>query len=518
MHGDRERHGGELERRAQELTAIHTQRRATLGVDPKLVLVFELAGAVAAGALRAAGLTPLGGTQGEAVVAFANDPQLHAFQERVTAYRAAGNDVRYAPNEAFIDVLNAVRPYGPTDRLTPRLIALRNAADGARLDVQLDLWHPGDNQLAEAWVRETTDAVDAAGGEVVDRYINHRSGLLLIRARVAAAVIDELAQIDEVALIDGVPTLPLNRARPRQASADDLPQIAAASADAPLVGVVDSGVRSAHPLIAPALYDATTLSAEFGDGEDEHGHGTRIAALLLHGELQDVLDRSLLPRPFCRLLSVRVLDATNRFAPGTVWEAEIERAIRYCAQQGAKVINLSIGDPDTPYSGARSTPVAALLDQLCRELGVVIVVPTGNVQPAAYLDTRDAATVETYVDALLTSTETTLLDPAPAMSALVVGALAPNALAGATRTTFAASRRALGEAGWPSPFSRRPPGSTPPSSRSCRPREARWPTTSSSGGWSRTMPWASSVPAPAFRSACSMSMLARVMPPRSSPG
>jgi hypothetical protein len=206
------------------------------------------------------------------------------------------------------------------------------------------------------------------------------------------------------------------------------------------------------------LYDATTLSSELGDGEDAHGHGTRIAALLLHGELEDVLDRSFLPRPFCRLLSIRVLDGSNRFPPGTVWEAEIERAITYAAEQGAKVVNLSIGDPETHYTGARSTPVAALLDQLSRDLGIVIVVPTGNVAPAAYLDTADAVAVETYVDALLDSPHTALLDPAPATAVITVAAAAPEALAGATRGTFAASRRALGMGGWPSPFSRRGPG------------------------------------------------------------
>jgi hypothetical protein len=253
IHVDRAAHGGELESRAQELAAVHVQRRATLGVDPKLVLVFELAGAVSAGALRAAGLTPLGGTQGEAVVAFADDPQLHGFLKRVREYRDAGNDVRYAPNEAFVDVLNAVRPYGPQDRTTPRLLSLRDAADGGTLDIQLDLWHPGDNQRAEAWMRETVDAIVAARGKVVDRYTNHRSGLLLIRARVGATAIDDLAQIDEVALIDGVPTLPPYRARSRRASAEDLPTIPAAAAAAPLIAVVDSGVRSAHPLIAPAF-------------------------------------------------------------------------------------------------------------------------------------------------------------------------------------------------------------------------------------------------------------------------
>jgi subtilisin family serine protease len=376
----------------------------------------------------------------------------------VQSYRAAEADVKYAPNEGFVDVLADIRIYSAQDRLTRRLRERTEEADAsARLDVQVDLWHPGDRELAEAWIRETSAAVIVAEGDVRDRYVNHRSGLLLIRATMPAVAVAQLAEIDEIALIDGLPSLSPSRARPRQASADQLPDVPQASFTAPLVGLIDSGVRSAHPMLAPAILDAVAMSDEFADGEDENGHGTRIAGLLLHGQLEDALEIELLPRPFCRLLSVRVLGANNQFPLASVWEAEVERAIRYCAAQGARVINLSIGDDDTVYEGARSTPLAAILDQLVRELGLVLVVPTGNVAPVAYLDATDTE-VDAYVDALLTSAETTMLDPAPAVTALTVGALAPEALAGAALSSFPASRRALGRGGWPAPYSRRGPG------------------------------------------------------------
>ena len=117
----------------------------------------------------------------------------------------------------------------------------------------------------------------------------------------------------------------------------------------------------------------------------------------------------------------------------------------------------SIGDEDTAYEGARSTPLAAILDELTRELGLILVVPTGNVALAAYLDASDPD-ADAYVEALLASAETTMLDPAPAVTALTVGALAPEGLAGSALSSFPASRRALGRGGWPAPFSRRGPG------------------------------------------------------------
>ena len=140
IHGDRAAHGARLDSRARTLAAIHVERRATLGVDPKLVLVFELAGPVSLSSLRAAGLTVLGGTQGSAVVAFADDPQLHAFLARVQSYRAAKADVKYAPNEGFIDVLNEIRLYRAEDRITDRLHDRGQQTNvGEQLDVQIDL-------------------------------------------------------------------------------------------------------------------------------------------------------------------------------------------------------------------------------------------------------------------------------------------------------------------------------------------------------------------------------------------
>ncbi len=434
------------------------QRRATLGVDPKLILVLELSGNIDGNALRAAELLPLQGEQGKLVVAFADDPQLHAFLERVDAYRAAGDTADTAPYEGLIDIVAGLRPYGSEDRLTDRVRSHRDSlADGELLDLQLDLWHPGDPELAGTWMNELAAAIVAAGGTLLDRYINDVSGLLLARAHAPRDALSQIAELDQIALIDGVPTQPPSNARARQANVEDLPQLTAPLPDSPLVGLVDSGVRSAHPLLAGAIYDATTLSSELQDGEDEHGHGTRVAGLLLHGPLQDVLERGVLPRPMFRLLSTRVLGPDNCFPHGTVWEAELDRAIRYCAEQGARVINLSLGDPDTPYRGSRSTPVAALVDQLTRELGVVVVLPTGNTQPVSYA-TLDETLPSGYVAQLLDSSHTTLLDPAPAITALTVGGLASDSLAGVGRVAGAATRLALGAHGWPAPISRVGPG------------------------------------------------------------
>ncbi len=57
----------------------------------------------------------------------------------------------------------------------------------------------------------------------------------------------------------------------------------------------------------------------------------------------------------------------------------ISDAVEHLAETWeTKVINISIGDSDSPYSGGKSTPLAAALDSLARRFDLVIVVSTGN--------------------------------------------------------------------------------------------------------------------------------------------
>lgn len=58
--------------------------------------------------------------------------------------------------------------------------------------------------------------------------------------------------------------------------------------DAPVVCTLDTGVAAAHPLIAPGLRGAWAYDAAWGS-DDHHpsgGHGTSLASLVLHGDLE----------------------------------------------------------------------------------------------------------------------------------------------------------------------------------------------------------------------------------------
>jgi hypothetical protein len=389
----------------------------------------------------------------QSIVAFADDPQLAGFLDRLERYRQGLTDDRKgAAFEPFFDAINAVRPYGTQDRLKSRLeTALASCLASERLLIDVECWFPETQQEAQAWMDTVIEAVRAGAGEVVDQYLNPAAGLTLLRVRADPALVRQLAELDLIARLDLLPEPPIYVRDTYDLEVEALPIPPAPMPAAPLVGVIDSGVRSAHPLLAGAVFDSATVSAAFSDGEDRGGHGTAVASLLLHGPIEPLLQHGVASAPLCRIISVRVLGDDNEFPPGTLWEHELDEAIRYCANQGARIINLSIGDPGTPYEGPRSTPVAAIIDQLAKELGLVVLVSTGNVFPVQYAHIDDEF-ANTYPDLLLSSSHTALLDPAPAALALTVGATVGK------EATSSVNRRSIGRVGWPSPFSRHGPG------------------------------------------------------------
>lgn len=459
-HDDLAGHGQQLQQRARAITVEHLARPAVLGVDPRLVLVIELNAPVDPDEFRRAGLQILDGSSSQVVVAFADDPALAAFQERLDELQAGPRPgARTEPHAQFFDAIDTLHPLEPTDRLTTPLQATIETADPAttlRLDVEC--WHPDDRAVAQQWLDDLSRAVEAGGGRVADRYVNDAAGLLLARVYLAAGAIADLAQLDVVARIDVLPIPALTVPELYDAAPDRLPAVVSPVAGSPIVGIVDSGVRSAHPLLAGTVVTADAIGTGISEGEDEHGHGTMVAALLLHGPVDQAVAAGRPLRPWCRIVSARVLNARSEFPEEDLWERDVAEAIEWCANQGASIINLSIGDRRTRLSTSRQLGMATVVDELARRHDLVVVTCTGNIPPLDYLEGVDSTAVTAYPEHLLASDRAQLIDPAPAMLALTVGGIttarAATGLAGRETVT----RVPMGQPGWPAPFTRVGPG------------------------------------------------------------
>jgi subtilisin family serine protease len=454
------RHGKDLQERAKAITVRHAQRPVVLGIDPRLVLVFELGSAADPDDFRRAGLRVLDGSDSRVIVAFADDPALAAFNERLDAMQAGPREGQKAePYAAFFDAIDGLRTMEPADRITDALRDSMNSADPAdvlRLDVEC--WHPDDRDLAAEWLHDLAAAVEAAGGRVADRYRHDAAGLLLARVYLRADAIPTLAELDIVARIDVLPVPALTVPQLFGGDPESLPRVEPPSARSPIVGIIDSGVRSAHPLLAGAVIAADALGTGISEGEDEHGHGTMVAALILHGAIESAVARGVPLVPLCRIVSARVLTASNEFPDEDLWERDLADAIEWCAGQGASVINLSIGNRRAMLSTARQTSAAAVVDDLARTHGLTIVACTGNVPPVDYLGDVDDATAVHYLEHLLAGSANRLIDPAPAMLALTVGGITTAGAATGLSSRESVVRVPMGRPGWPSPFTRVGPG------------------------------------------------------------
>jgi subtilisin family serine protease len=161
------------------------------------------------------------------------------------------------------------------------------------------------------------------------------------------------------------------------------------------VAVIDSGIDVTHP----DLVGKVIASQDFtGDGQgtiDVEGHGTHVAGIIAGtgaasaGRFQGVA-------PDAQLINARVCEATG--CPDSAILAGMEWA---AVDQNAKIINMSLGGPDSPGLD----PIELAVDQLSADRGALFVIAAGNAGIGATLHTiespgsADAALTVGAVDA-----------------------------------------------------------------------------------------------------------------------
>ncbi|WP_174361749.1 type VII secretion-associated serine protease mycosin [Micromonospora aurantiaca (nom. illeg.)] len=133
-----------------------------------------------------------------------------------------------------------------------------------------------------------------------------------------------------------------------------------------VVAVIDSGVDGTHPDLAGQVLPGLDLVTPDGsDGPDPVGHGTTVAGLIA-GRADD--DRGVLGlAPDAKILPVRVLDVENRYDDALI----IAKAVRWAVDNGAQVVNLSLG-------GSSDNPALAAALDYAFARDVVVVACTGN--------------------------------------------------------------------------------------------------------------------------------------------
>ncbi len=131
------------------------------------------------------------------------------------------------------------------------------------------------------------------------------------------------------------------------------------------VAVIDSGVDARHVDLDGQVLKGLDLVDAKGDADtDLVGHGTTVSAIIA-GKDDDAGVIGIAPK--AKILPVRVLNQENRYDDAMI----VAKGVRWAVDQGAKVINLSLGG-----SGSSAALAAALDYAFAKD--VVVVACTGN--------------------------------------------------------------------------------------------------------------------------------------------
>lgn len=164
----------------------------------------------------------------------------------------------------------------------------------------------------------------------------------------------------------------------RRASLDkSVPQIGAPKAWAAgytgkgvKIAVLDTGVDADHPDLKTQVVESKNFSTA-ADANDHFGHGTHVASIAAGtgaksgGKYKGVA-------PGAKILNGKVLDDG-----GSGDDSGILAGMEWAAQQGADIVNLSLGGQDTP----EIDPLEAEVNKLSTEKGILFAIAAGNEGP-----------------------------------------------------------------------------------------------------------------------------------------
>lgn len=142
-----------------------------------------------------------------------------------------------------------------------------------------------------------------------------------------------------------------------------------------VIALIDTGVDASHPELAGRLLAGYDFANDDGDPGDDNGHGTHVAGILAAVGDNGIGIAGMAWQ--AKILPLKVLDAKG---DGSYFN--IIRAIRYAADHGARIINLSLG-------GSFSDPNLQEAARYARTRGCLVVAAAGNqggalLYPAAY--------------------------------------------------------------------------------------------------------------------------------------
>jgi len=346
------------------------------------------------------------------VLAFATPEGLENFEARLTTLAQSGSVTRK-------DLLYVIEDFDRWTSEDRKGSALREKGlpDLPQFMLDVELWPLEQREQRTRLLNAFGEWLRAQGIQLLDTL--NQPSLVMLRLRCTRAQAQELLEHRDIRTVDLPPQLGIG-VEMLATDVGQFPAVQAPPDGAPALVVLDSGLTSGHPLIGPAVGDAQGFVEPLRAPNDHvpNGHGTFVSGLALYGDVEACV-RAGSFTPSLRLYSGKVFEDDGSDQTEFV-ERAVDEAVRYFHDQyGCRVFNLSYGDRNKVYDGRHLRGLAYTLDRLTRELGVLFVVPTGNLLP----EEMPGDPRSDYPEYLLAE-RARLLDPAPAINAITVGGLA----------------------------------------------------------------------------------------------
>lgn len=356
--------------------------------------------------------------------------------------------------EKVFERLREVRGWGPIDRVAEDAIGFwreQFAAGGAdKRRIEAELWFYKDAQRRSAAYARFGEAVEHAGGRIIDHATVADIGYEAALLEVPSAEVERLVSREEVhlAVCDEVMFL-----RPQSAlhvpvyeEQDEAAPRAVPAVpvqDAPPVAALLDGVPvQNHRLLLDRMDVDDPDDLESLSIAESRRHGTAMASLIMHGDLaappRAPISRKLHMRP---ILHAPEREDDERFLQDRLLVEVFYRAVRRMKEGEAGgaptasevfLVNLSVADESRPFCGLAS-PWARLVDHLADRYGILFLISAGNIKrplpvagfggSASFEDADQDARAAAILQALdQQKSERTLLSPAEAINAITVGA------------------------------------------------------------------------------------------------
>ncbi len=153
-----------------------------------------------------------------------------------------------------------------------------------------------------------------------------------------------------------------------------------------ILAVLDTGIDRNHPEFAGRLLPGWDFANKDNDPSDDNGHGTNVAGIAAAGINNGIGAAGVAGR--VTIMPVKVLNDGN-----SGWWSDVSAGITYAVDNGAKVINLSLGG--TSGSNSMQTAIAYAVSK-----GVTVVAAGGNngntvpFYPASYVNSLAVGAVD----------------------------------------------------------------------------------------------------------------------------